>query len=67
MKIDKFAVSIQWGSGYHYFMGYYSDEAQAQSAADEAVEGIKKDRAKKKGSKGATPHGFIWEMKSQTT
>lgn len=60
MKIERYAVSVQWGGGYHYFVSYHEDLKGASASA--IIVQTKEDRnfAKRK-NKGAKPQTHIWE------
>ena len=59
MKIDKWAVSVQWGHGHHYFLKYFSNEPAAEIAAEKHLNDLK---ARYK--KGAKPHVSVWRLHS---
>ena len=62
MKIKPYAVSVQWGEGFHYFLEYFDDRGQAEKAADLHLSGLLRYRARKK-RKGAKPRTLVWELK----
>ena len=53
MKVSRYAVSVQWGGGFHYFVKYFD-------AKEEALNFAKAWRTKKK--KGARPKAHIWYL-----
>ncbi len=53
MKVQRYAVSVQWGGGFHYFVKYFD-------SAPEAREFAKAWGTKKK--KGAKPKTHIWYL-----
>lgn len=60
MKILKYAISIQWANGHHYFVGYESNKIEAYKKA----RGYIKDyynNPENKGKKGAKPTAYIMQ------
>lgn len=59
MKVDNFAVSVQWGSGHHYFLNteYQSDD-EAYAAGNKAAKELKKSRARK--NNRLKPTVYVW-------
>ena len=60
MKALKYAVSIQWGEGFHYFSYYSNSIEEASRVAHETSVRLKSQQANKRGAK---PKVFLWEMK----
>lgn len=61
MKPDRFAVSVIWGEGPHYFLRYFSTYAKAQSAANTELNALMHRRVKR----GAKPTVMVWEKRSE--
>lgn len=59
MKIDKWAVSVQWGEGHHYFIRYFADEKDAEQCAEGHMLQLRKQYRK-----GARPHVSVWRLHS---
>ena len=55
MKAKQYAVSIQYGGGYHYFAGYADTPGEARALAN------KRTPLKRKG-RGAKPIVMIWSQ-----
>lgn len=55
MKAQRYAVSVQWGGGMHYFIGYSNGFDDAAKIADGFVDPRSNDR-------GARPTVFIWKQ-----
>lgn len=63
MKVDQFAVSVQWGGGFHYFQKYCPTYAEAQELANRLSVALDSDRKRKK-HKGAEPLVHVWRLES---
>jgi hypothetical protein len=59
MKIDKWAVSVQWGEGHHYFLAYFPTEGEAEEVAEAHA-----TQLKARYKKGAKPHVAVWRLHS---
>lgn len=59
MKVKKYAISVQYGQGMHYFATYEDDYEEAIEIANR----IQANRYKK--GKGAKPRTMIWELKDE--
>ena len=53
MKVDRYALSVQYGEGFHHFGKYYPTKAEALTAAE---------KWKRKPAKGAKPTVHIWYL-----
>ena len=62
MKIRKYAVSVQWGAGHHYFLHFYATQEEAQVAAERHLQMLKQRQNKR----GAKPHSMVWELVSDS-
>jgi hypothetical protein len=61
MKPKEFAVSVIFGSGFHYFRAYKDTWADAKAMANWVQE--MEDKAyKSRGKKGAKPTVHVWKM-----
>jgi len=58
MKIDKYAVSVQWGEGFHYFLNYFATPEAATYAAKTHENYLKA----RQGKRGAKPKTYIWKL-----
>jgi len=59
MKIRKYAISIQYGGGMHYFSTYYDALQEALNSAD-AIRGRLEAEHTARG-RGAKPYIYVWE------
>lgn len=56
MKADRYAVSVQWGGGFHYFIKYFPVKEMAVHFAQEWI------RTEKPRKRGAKPIIHVWYM-----
>lgn len=54
-----YAVSVQWGRGWHYFEGYYDTSEEANKIAEHTLKRLEK-QAKRKTA--AQPHVLVWQL-----
>lgn len=59
-RAGDFAVSIQWGAGMHYFMGYTDSRQEALACADTLYRAFLSRHEKR----GAIPEVNIWQRVS---
>lgn len=63
MKVKKFAVSVQWGQGFHHFLrADYETQLQAELHASQYIE-----RHEYKHKKGNIPTVHLWRHYAHTT
>ena len=61
MKVDKFAVSVQYGRGHHFWLRTdYLDVNKASSAA-----AVKRQRRMRLWKRGFKPTVYVWELKER--
>ena len=59
MKVNNFAISVQWGEGPHYFHSYAESEIRAIMMTHEICADMKKRYPMLKGAK---PKIMIWQL-----
>lgn len=63
MQVLPFAVSVQWGGGFHYFLSYYTTRQEAECVAEAHYLYLEQQRTKKpKAKRGAQPRVFVWSL-----
>lgn len=60
LKAGKFAVSVQWGHGHHYFLSY-PDSIHAAMGSRLAVQTRLNEEWEARG-RGAKPHVHVWQQ-----
>lgn len=66
MKAKRYAVSVQYGAGYHFFRGYHDSLPEAVDQATVIEETTVKPYDSKKGRRGVRPRVMIWEQVDMT-
>jgi hypothetical protein len=56
----RFAISVQYGSGYHYFRSYHDEDPTKLAEFEQEL--LNKAH-KARGNRGAKPHVMVWERK----
>lgn len=67
MKAKRYAVSVQYGAGHHFFMGYHDALPEAVDQAVVIGETRIKDYDNRKGRRGVRPRVMVWEQVDVTT
>lgn len=62
MKAKRYAVSVQYGAGHHFFMGYHDALPEAVDQATVIGETRIKDYDNRKGRRGVRPRVMVWEQ-----
>lgn len=62
MKAKRYAVSVQYGAGHHFFMGYHDALPEAVDQATVIGETRIRDYDNRKGRRGVRPRVMVWEQ-----
>ena len=62
MKAAKYAFSVQWGSGHHYFLRTDDDIEKVSHWATSQAEMLRR----RQGKRGAKPTVHVWKKLSET-
>jgi hypothetical protein len=60
MKAKRYAVTVQYGAGYHFFRGYHDSLLEADTQAKQIIGTTVAQYDKKTGRRGVRPRVMIW-------
>lgn len=61
MKAKLYAVTVQYGAGFHYFVHYSDSLEDATRVRNEQVNAVVKPWEERRGKKGTRPRVMLWK------